>query len=270
MTGTLVVGSLQYKQLLSGVNVKQLIQLGVQLPVQDEASINVAINNDAMIYDDSTSNTKYTTESIGYIVICSPTRSLQNDTNLSFQLAMDFKMNYVFWTDVNNVFAYSLMADSADPKDHMQPQPIIPAGRITSYQVADPTDFKGDTLWQKTQNILKRAGQYSSKAVDIAKVLAPFLAPTAGGVFSLGMGALDLLKSEEPVYDLNQNIFMYKQMLKNIGYTQIPPDLQVAQKRLDIIDIINEMINYQPSVSGFKIDDTKSEAPTTPKLAHTF
>lgn len=84
MTGTLVVGSLQYKQLLSGINIKQLIQLGVQLPVQNEASINVAINNDAMIYDDSTSNTKYTTESIGYIVICSPTRSLQNDTNLSF------------------------------------------------------------------------------------------------------------------------------------------------------------------------------------------
>lgn len=84
MTGTIVVGSLQYKQLINSVNVKQLIQLGVQLPVQNEASINVAINNDAMIYDDSVLSTKYATESIGYIIICSPARSLQNDTNLSF------------------------------------------------------------------------------------------------------------------------------------------------------------------------------------------
>lgn len=104
-------------------------------------------------------------------------------------------------------------------------------------------------MWDKTQKVLSKAGSYSSKAMAIAKVLAPFLAPVSGGIFSAGLGALDLLKIEEPVYDLNQNAFLYKQVLKNMGYTQIPPDLQVAQKRQEVLDLVNELIAYQPSVS---------------------
>lgn len=64
-------------------------------------------------------------------------------------------------------------------------------------------DFKGDTLWDKTSKILSKAGNYSSKALSLAKILAPFLAPTAGGIFSAGLGAIDLLKIEEPKYDID-------------------------------------------------------------------
>lgn len=127
-------------------------------------------------------------------------------------------MNYVFWTDTGNIFAYSLMADSADPKDHMQPQPIVPAGKIYSYQVGDPFDYKGETLWNKTQKIISKASPYVSKAAQLAKVLAPFLSPVAGGIFSGTLGMTELLKLQdtEPLYDLNQNQFMYKQVLKDL------------------------------------------------------
>lgn len=64
---------------------------------------------------------------------------------------------------------------------------------------------------------------------------------------------------------------MYKQVLKDLWYTQVPPDLQVQQKRDAVIQYIEELIQYVPSTSDIlRIDETKSEAPTTPRLAATF
>jgi len=70
----------------------------------------VAVNNDAMIYDDSTTVTKYATETIAYAIFIQPARSIQADANLSFILRMDFDLNYVFWVDTSNVFTAGLTA----------------------------------------------------------------------------------------------------------------------------------------------------------------
>jgi len=53
--------------------------MGEEHPTGKEISVNVAINNDAMIYDDSTSTSKFATETIAYIILVQPARSIQND-----------------------------------------------------------------------------------------------------------------------------------------------------------------------------------------------
>lgn len=75
-SGQVVVGHIQYKQLASGLTVAQLIRMGTEHPTTDEISFNVAVNNDAMIYDDSTSTSKFATETIGYAIIIQPARSI--------------------------------------------------------------------------------------------------------------------------------------------------------------------------------------------------
>lgn len=87
-----------------------MIRLGTSYPAGEEVNLNVAVNNDAMIYDDSTTVTKYATETIAYAIFIQPARSIQADVNLSFILRMDFDMNYVFWVDTSNVFTAGLTA----------------------------------------------------------------------------------------------------------------------------------------------------------------
>lgn len=110
-SGQIVIGHVQYKQLAAGLTVAQLIRMGIEHPTTEEVSFNVAINNDAMIYDDSTSTSKFATETIGYAIIIQPARSIQNDTNLAFNLGLHFNMNYVFWTDPSNIFTQALVEE---------------------------------------------------------------------------------------------------------------------------------------------------------------
>lgn len=50
------------------MSLDQLIWLGKAYPAGTEVSLNVAVNNDAMIYDDSNTYTKYATETVAYAI----------------------------------------------------------------------------------------------------------------------------------------------------------------------------------------------------------
>lgn len=113
-SGQIVIGHVQYKQLSAGLTVAQLIRMGTEHPSTEEVSFNVAVNNDAMIYDDSASTSKFVTETIGYAIIIQPARSIQNDTNLAFNLGLHFDMNYVFWTDPSNIFTQALVEEGKE------------------------------------------------------------------------------------------------------------------------------------------------------------
>lgn len=82
--GQTIIGHIQYKQLSSGLTIQQLIRLGRVHDTHESVNLNVAINNDAMIYDDSSSTSKFATETIAYCIFSTPARSIQNDINLGF------------------------------------------------------------------------------------------------------------------------------------------------------------------------------------------
>lgn len=86
VNGDVIIGHIQFKQLNQIVSLDQLIRLGSSYPAGEEVNLNVAVNNDAMIYDDSTTVTKYATEIIAYAIFIQPARSIQADVNLSFIL----------------------------------------------------------------------------------------------------------------------------------------------------------------------------------------
>lgn len=64
----MIVGHVQFKQLNNVMSLDQLIRLGKAYPAGTEVSLNVAVNNDAMIYDDSNTYTKYATETVAYAI----------------------------------------------------------------------------------------------------------------------------------------------------------------------------------------------------------
>ena len=109
LTGECYTGHLQYNQLSSNPTVAQLIKIGKRRNANKPVSIRSSVVNNHIIFQDNEDDDgQFKAEVVSYMIFVRPSKSIENDVSLTYDLSLDLKYNYVYWTDASNTFARGL------------------------------------------------------------------------------------------------------------------------------------------------------------------